>query len=102
VIHQINEISGTIATAVEEQSATTNEMTRNVAEAAKGSGDITRNIGGVAEAAHGTSTSSQESLKAANDLAELAAQLRSLVEQFKINSSDSARDPARRSMAAHV
>ena len=38
VISQINDISGTIATAVEEQSATTNEMTRNVADAAKGSG----------------------------------------------------------------
>jgi len=106
VIHQINDISGTIATAVEEQSATTNEMTRNVAEAAKGSGDITRNIGGVAEAAHGTSASSQESLKAANDLAELAAQLRSLVEQFRIDSfDDSAKavpDNAPRSRAAHA
>jgi methyl-accepting chemotaxis protein len=38
VIHQINDISGTIATAVEEQSATTNEMKRNVAEAATGYG----------------------------------------------------------------
>jgi len=90
VIHQINDISGTIATAVEEQSATTNEMTRNVAEAAKGSGEITRNIGGVAEAAHGTSISSQESLKAANDLADLATQLHSLVEQFEISDSDPA------------
>ena len=42
VISQINDISGTIATAVEEQSATTNEMTRNVADAAKGSGEITQ------------------------------------------------------------
>ena len=85
VIHQINDISGTIATAVEEQSATTNEVTRNVADAAKGSGEITNNIAGVAQAAHGTSTSAQESQKAANDLAEMAAQLRSLVEQFKIS-----------------
>ncbi len=84
VIHQINDISGTIATAVEEQSATTNEVTRNVADAAKGSGEITNNIAGVAQAAQGTSTSAQESQKSANDLADLAAQLRSLVEQFKI------------------
>jgi len=40
IIHQINDISGTIATAVEEQSATTNEMSRNVQEAAKGLGDL--------------------------------------------------------------
>jgi len=85
VIGQINDISGTIATAVEEQSATTNEMTRNVADAAKGSGEITRNIEGVAEAARGTSNSAQESQKAANELAEMAVRLHSLVSQFKIN-----------------
>jgi methyl-accepting chemotaxis protein len=84
VIGQINDISGTIATAVEEQSATTNEMTRNVADAAKGSGEITRNIAGVAEAARGTSNSAQESQKAADELAELAVQLRGLVGKFKI------------------
>jgi methyl-accepting chemotaxis protein len=89
VIHQINDISGTIATAVEEQSATTNEMTRNVADAAKGSGDITQNITGVAAAAQGTSTSAQESQRAANDLAAMAAQLRSLVEQFRIDAAES-------------
>ena len=84
VIGQINDISGTIATAVEEQSATTNEMTRNVADAATGSEEITRNIEGVAEAARGTSTSAQESQKAANELAEMAVQLRGLVSQFRI------------------
>ncbi len=36
VINQINDISATIAAAVEEQSATTNEMTRNANEAAGG------------------------------------------------------------------
>ncbi|HTZ83581.1 MAG TPA: methyl-accepting chemotaxis protein [Candidatus Acidoferrales bacterium] len=91
VIAQVNDISGTIATAVEEQSATTNEMTRNVADAAKGSGEITHNITGVAEAARGTSTNAQESQKAANELADMAAQLRSLVEQFKLTSGGSQR-----------
>lgn len=84
IINQVNEISGTIATAVEEQSATTNEMMRNVADAAKASTEITQNIAGVAEAAQGTSTGAQESQKAANHLAEMAAQLHRLVEQFKI------------------
>ncbi len=36
VITQVSDISGTIATAVEEQSATTREMSRNVTEAARG------------------------------------------------------------------
>jgi methyl-accepting chemotaxis protein len=85
IINQVNEISGTIATAVEEQSATTNEMMRNVADAAKASTEITQNIAGVAEAAQGTSTGAQESQKAANHLAEMAAQLHQLVEQFKIS-----------------
>ncbi|MGO9085795.1 MAG: methyl-accepting chemotaxis protein [Terriglobales bacterium] len=87
VISQINDISGTIATAVEEQSASTNETTRNVGDAAKGSEDITRNIEGVSEAARGTSVSAQESQKAANDLAEMAQRLRILVEQFKIDTT---------------
>ncbi|HXX00978.1 MAG TPA: methyl-accepting chemotaxis protein [Candidatus Acidoferrales bacterium] len=84
VINKVNDISSTIATAVEEQSATTNEMTRSVGDAAKGSAEITRNIEGVAEAARGTSSSAQESQKAADELAEMAAQLRGLVAQFKI------------------
>ncbi len=105
VISQINDISGTIATAVEEQSATTNEMTRNVADAAKGSEEITRNIAGVAEAARGTSSSAQESQKAANDLAEMAEQLRSLVGQFKIDAAGASVTPTHepvKSMAAHA
>jgi hypothetical protein len=55
-----------------------------VADAAKASTEITQNIAGVAEAAQGTSTGAQESQKAANHLAEMAAQLHRLVEQFKI------------------
>ncbi len=84
VINQINDISSTIATAVEEQSATTNEMSRNVADAAKGASEITRNIAGVSQAAQGTSTSAQESMKAAHKLAEMSTELRGLVDQFKV------------------
>ncbi len=88
VIIQINGISGTIAAAVEEQSATTIEMTRNVNEAAKGAGEISANIGGVAEAANGTSARAQESQRAAQDLVEVAAHLNSLMAQFKIERCD--------------
>jgi methyl-accepting chemotaxis protein len=97
VISHINDISSTIATAVEEQSATTNEMTRNVADAAKGSGEITSNIEGVAQAARDTSSSAQESRKAANELAAMAVQLRGLVEQFKVDGTGTR---ARRPVAA--
>jgi methyl-accepting chemotaxis protein len=106
VISQISDISATIATAVEEQSATTNEMTRNIGDAAKGSGEITHHIEGVAEAARGTSASAQESQKAAQELAEMAVQLHSLVGQFKLDESSqigarsSAREPFKRMAAA--
>jgi methyl-accepting chemotaxis protein len=85
VINQLSDISSTIATAVEEQSATTNEMSRNVIEAAKGSTEITQNIAGVSQAAQGTSSSAHESMKAAQALAQMSTQLRGPVEQFKVN-----------------
>jgi len=90
VIHQINDISSTIATAVEEQNATTNEMSRNVSEAAQGSGEITSNIGGVAEAAQGTTRGATDTQKASQQLVETSNQLRHLVEQFKISAEDNA------------
>jgi methyl-accepting chemotaxis protein len=98
VINQISDISSTIATAVEEQSATTNEMSRNVTEAAKGSTEITQNIAGVSQAAQGTSSSAHESMKAAHKLAEMSTQLRGLVEQFKV--SDEGPDNGRRRLRA--
>ena len=88
VINQINGISNTIAAAVEQQNATTNEMARNVSEAARGSGEITSNIAGVARAAESTSLGASDTQKAAQQLVETSAQLRHLVEQFKINSNN--------------
>jgi methyl-accepting chemotaxis protein len=88
VISQINGISSTIATAVEEQNATTNEMSRNVHEAAQGSREITSNIAGVAQAAEGTSRGASDTQKAAQQLVGASAGLRRLVEQFKIHASE--------------
>jgi len=51
IIASINDYQLTIASAVEEQTATTNEMSRGVAEAATGSGEIAVNITGVASSA---------------------------------------------------
>jgi methyl-accepting chemotaxis protein len=89
VINEINGISNTIATAVEEQNATTNEMARNVSEAANGSGEITNNIAGVAQAAESTSRGATDTQKAAQQLVETSAELRRLVEQFKVNTNGS-------------
>ena len=87
VIHQISAISGTIASAVEEQDATTNEMSRNVSEAAHGSQEITGNIAGVAEAAQGTSRGAVDIQKESQQLVESSSQLHRLVEQFKIDAT---------------
>ncbi len=84
VINQVNGISNTIATAVEEQNATTNEMARNVSEAARGSGEITSNIAGVTEAAANTSRGASDTQKAAAELAKLATSLRELIGRYKV------------------
>ncbi|HEY0216542.1 MAG TPA: methyl-accepting chemotaxis protein [Cellulomonas sp.] len=55
IIASINDYQLTIASAVEEQTATTTEMSRSVAEAATGAGEIAANIAGVAASA-GTSS----------------------------------------------
>ncbi len=86
VINKGNDISGTIATAVEEQSATTNEMSRNALEAAKGAGEIASSITGVAQTARGTFSGAEESQKAAEQLARMSSQLLELVAQFKVGS----------------
>ena len=87
VIGQINDIQTTIASAVEEQSATTNEIGRNLAEAAKGTTDISHNIAGVAEAARSTSAGASETQKSAQALEQMAADLQGLVAQFKYEDS---------------
>jgi methyl-accepting chemotaxis protein len=99
VIGQINDISGTIATAVEEQSATTNEMSRNVTEAAKGSGEILQNIEGVATAADGTTRGAQDAQKAAQQLSLMSNELRGLVGRFKLGDDENTGAERRNSRA---
>jgi methyl-accepting chemotaxis protein len=83
VIVQINDIQNTIASAVEEQSATTNEISRNLAEAARGSTEITKNVTGVAEAARTTTAGATDTQKSAQSLERMAAELQGLIAQFK-------------------
>ncbi|BCS33485.1 chemotaxis protein [Luteitalea sp. TBR-22] len=83
IINQINDISGTIASAVEEQTATANEISRNVTEAARGTAEIAQNITGVAQAARSTSDGASDSQNASAGLAKLASELQQLVSGFK-------------------
>jgi len=82
IINKINDIQTTIASAVEEQTATTNEISRNVAEAAKGSNEIAQNITGVAQAAQSTTSGANDTQGAAGELARMASELQGLVGRF--------------------
>jgi methyl-accepting chemotaxis protein len=79
VINQINDISATIASAVEEQTATTAEIGRSVSDAARSSTEITENIAGVATAAESTTQGASDSQVASTELARMAAELQSIV-----------------------
>jgi methyl-accepting chemotaxis protein len=82
IIGSINDYQLTIASAVEEQTATTNEMSRGVAEAATGSSEIATNITGVAAAAASSTNVVGQMGGAVRELAGLAAGLRQRVGQF--------------------
>jgi methyl-accepting chemotaxis protein len=88
VIDKISHISGVIATAVEEQSATTSEMARNASEAARAASTISSNILGVAEVAQNTSTNVREAQSASEYPAKMATQLRDLVTRFQVGAGD--------------
>ena len=82
VIGQINDFQLTIASAVEEQTATTTEMSRSVAEAATGSGEIASNITSVSTAADSTTEALGQTRTAVDELSRMAADLRSSVARF--------------------
>jgi methyl-accepting chemotaxis protein len=90
VINQINDISSTIASAVEEQTATTNEIARNVQEGAKGGSQVAENIVAVATAAKSTTQGAADTQTAAGELARMAAELQKVVGQFKYDGSERA------------
>ncbi len=82
VINRVNDISTVIASAVEEQTATTNEIGRNITEAAKGAAEIAQNITGVAEAAQGTTDGAGNTQEAAAKMAQMASDMKTLVNRF--------------------
>jgi methyl-accepting chemotaxis protein len=84
VIERISEFQTTIASAVEQQTATTTEMSRSVTEAAGGTGEIAQNITGVAEAARMTSESVTQTQQATAELARMSTELSGLVATFRI------------------
>jgi len=82
IIASINTYQLTIASAVEEQTATTNEMSRSVQEAASGTTEIAGNITGVSTAAESTTQALTQTRTAVDELSRMAADLRSTVATF--------------------
>ena len=79
IIRQISDIQNTIASAVEEQTVTTNEIAKSVSEAARGTSEITSNISGVAKAAQGTAVGAGDTKKSADELVRMLSELQSVV-----------------------
>jgi methyl-accepting chemotaxis protein len=85
VIDQINDIQATIAGAVEEQSATTNEIIRSVSDAANGSTGIAHDVSRIAGSAREASAGADLSLTAADQLAVMAEELRRTLAGFRLD-----------------
>ncbi|WP_233605139.1 MULTISPECIES: methyl-accepting chemotaxis protein [Corallococcus] len=85
-IGRINELQTSIASSVEEQTATAGEILRNVGEAAKGSQQISENMAAVAEAARSTTEGAGSTQRSAVELAHMAQSLQRLVVQ--VDTSD--------------
>ncbi|MDP6390476.1 MAG: methyl-accepting chemotaxis protein [Alphaproteobacteria bacterium] len=81
-IDKINGIASTIASAVEEQSAATQEIARNVQQASTGTQEVSSNIGDVQKAADETGQSAGQLLEAAGELSKQSETLKQEVEGF--------------------
>ncbi|GIE93047.1 methyl-accepting chemotaxis protein [Paractinoplanes rishiriensis] len=83
VIRQIGDYTTTIASAVEEQTATTQEMSRSVADAATNSGEVAQTVSGVANGAAATAEGAKATQQAATELTRLASDLTTIVGSFR-------------------
>jgi methyl-accepting chemotaxis protein len=83
IIATIDATQHTIASAIEEQAATTGEMTRNLTSASQGTDEIAHQIQGVAGGARMVSQGAAEMQQTATELSSLAVRLRELVGRLR-------------------
>jgi len=81
-ITRLDELSSTIAAAIEEQTSATQEISRSVEQASVGTQEVTENIAKVSEAAQETGKSSQEVLSTSQELGKQSSTLQSQITQF--------------------
>jgi methyl-accepting chemotaxis protein len=84
IIGSINDLQTAIASAVEQQAVTTQEMTRTVTGAASDTGEISLSVDRVAQAASETATAASSTQDAARELSELSTNLQGLVAKFQL------------------
>ncbi len=82
IIEQVRQISSAIASAVEEQGAATQEIARNVGQAAQGTQEVSTNIAGLSEAAGMTGLVAEKVLLASIGLSESGKSLRDQIGKF--------------------
>jgi len=83
IIKEIDGLQTTIAAAVEEQTATTKEITNTLGHATKASSEITANMSQVATAARETSSGATNTLGVAHEVSRTADELLELVGRFR-------------------
>ncbi|MBR0834622.1 MCP four helix bundle domain-containing protein [Bradyrhizobium manausense] len=81
-IGSLSEISAAVAAAVEEQGAATQEISRNVQQAARGTQDVSSNITNVQRGASDTGSASSQVLSSAQSLAIESNRLKTEVDKF--------------------
>ncbi len=81
-IAKVNDNAATIRSAVEHQGAATQEITRNVQEAAKGTSDVTSTIASVDQAAQAAGAAAAQVLSSAGELSKHGEMLQQQVEEF--------------------
>jgi len=114
VIKNVNDVSRSIASAVEEQTITTREIARNVAETStaashvseniaqsvSASQEVSSNIAGVNTNAQQTSESATHTKSAGDDLSKLAEELLGIVSKFRVESGDNGTSTNRKAALA--
>ncbi|WP_051092939.1 methyl-accepting chemotaxis protein [Methylobacterium sp. 77] len=81
-IREIDDMAASIAAAVEQQGAATQEIVRNVAQASTGTNEVTGNIAGVAQASEETGMAAGQVLSAASELSRQSEHLGAEVSRF--------------------
>lgn len=81
-MEQVDEYTGTIATAVQEQGAATTEISANVQEAAVGTRSVAGSMMAISDKSRITSDAASEVLQASNDVSQRTERLRQTVDRF--------------------